>query len=209
MKITLFLGLVLSLGCSQASADDYYASVRGILGKSQVKSGSKKSSFISEGVDLSFGTYLTPQIRSEISLGFLTGKKKIDSGNSKLVNNPKFKNDVYSLMLNGYYDFEHLNLANPYLMAGLGYAKNKSSLKYLANANGVTTPGKSSVSKNNFAWQIGAGVDMKAANEIKIGLGYRYRDTGSSSTNFKIANEPLTLKRKPYHLLTANVRMDF
>ncbi|MBA8666702.1 porin family protein [Holosporaceae bacterium 'Namur'] len=213
MKKIFFLGLSFSLFAAQANADDFYLSLSGVVGKNRDKiTNSKKSgriSITSEGGELGVGTYLTPDFRGELSLGYLVGKKNYTDKEYGIVEHLKLKHESYSILLNSYYDFNNHTMAVPYIMAGLGYVNNKINAKYSEYifANTLIDQDKNSGSKKSFAWQLGAGIDMKAANDIKIGLGYRFRDTGSSS--FRLKENAITVKREPYHLLLANVKMDF
>ena len=43
------------------------------------------------------------------------------------------------------------------------------------------TPGFSNQSQSSFSWVLGLGVDMQVNNNIRVGLGYRYSNFGSSS----------------------------
>ena len=67
-----------------------------------------------------------------------------------------------TFMANGYYDFETKGSAlAPYLTVGLGAADVRSS-------DNVTTD-----SKTVFAWQAGAGLGLKATDNLTVDLGYR------------------------------------
>ena len=75
---------------------------------------------------------------------------------------------VFSVMVNAYADFDIDGGVTPYLMGGVGYAN--VDLK----VDGDLLNGPVSSSNSAFAWQIGAGVGVKAAENITVDLGYRY-----------------------------------
>lgn len=72
---------------------------------------------------------------------------------------------VLSYMANAYADFSSDKEISPYIMAGVGFA---------------TITGKSggeSTDDTVFAYQVGAGIGMKASEQATIDLGYRYLAT--------------------------------
>lgn len=71
---------------------------------------------------------------------------------------------IWSFMGNGYYDFSIEDSSiSPYLTAGLGLAVVTSR-----------TAAVDIVDKSAFAWQVGAGVGIKASEQVIVDLGYRY-----------------------------------
>ena len=102
---------------------------------------------------------------------------------------------AFSYMVNGYYDINlNKSSVSPYVTVGLGGASFKGS-------------DAGSTSKSAFAWQIGAGVGVKAAKDVTVDLGVRYLKPGSidsedehgnpGKTSFSITN------------ILAGVRYDF
>ena len=87
---------------------------------------------------------------------------------------PNSSNDTYSFftyMVNGFYDVDIKNSSiTPYLMAGLGGASVKA-----------INEGYADQTSNVFAWQVGAGIGIKAANKLTVDLGYRYLKPSSFS----------------------------
>ena len=70
---------------------------------------------------------------------------------------------VLTYMVNGYYDINKSSVS-PYVMVGLG---------------GVSLKPEGDTSKSVFAWQVGAGVGVKAAKDLTVDLGFRYLKPGS------------------------------
>ena len=82
-----------------------------------------------------------------------------------------FKVETHSFMLNGYYDFDTNTQIKPYIGAGIGYTKLKSSAKYNGESLG-------SMDDNTFTWQIGAGIGYQLNDNVTAEVGYRYVDYG-------------------------------
>jgi opacity protein-like surface antigen len=73
--------------------------------------------------------------------------------------------DVWTFMANGYLDYNMNNSsASPYVMAGIGVADASISGGNWGASSGST----------EFAWQVGAGVGIKASDKTTIDFGYRY-----------------------------------
>ena len=85
--------------------------------------------------------------------------------------NAKFKVETQAIMLNGYYDINTNSKLTPFISAGIGYAKVKTSLYLDGEKQG-------SIDKNNFAWQLGFGAGYAVSNNVTIDAGYRYIDYG-------------------------------
>jgi opacity protein-like surface antigen len=74
---------------------------------------------------------------------------------------------IWSFMANGYLDYDMKDEGiSPFIMAGLGYAS--VSAHY---------PG-SDANDSAFAWQVGAGVGIKASDKVTFDVSYRYFKTG-------------------------------
>lgn len=72
---------------------------------------------------------------------------------------------LLSFMANGYADFDMDGGVAPYLMGGIGFATVDVSVD---SVSADATP---------FAWQVGAGIGVKASETITVDLGYRYMAT--------------------------------
>jgi len=80
----------------------------------------------------------------------------------------------WTFMANGYYDFDAGYGMKPYLMGGLGAADGKFS--------------PTNYDKTDFAWQIGAGVGVKVADNVTFDLGYRYFKPDNNVADFDSHN---------------------
>lgn len=73
-----------------------------------------------------------------------------------------FDDDVslLTVMANAYYDFDTGTEIRPYIMGGAGLAH--ADMSWASNSDDV------------FAWQVGAGVGFKVADQTTLDIGYRY-----------------------------------
>ncbi|MBA8666699.1 porin family protein [Holosporaceae bacterium 'Namur'] len=215
MKKILGIAALAIMASSTASAADYYASISGLYGKGGVKSSSKdfgeynSSNSKPKGFDVAVGSQITPETRAELAIGYLVSDKK-----SKAFESTSYRGEIFgkaqtiSVMLNGYYDFANSSAFTPYVMAGVGYAHNKFKTGFVGKdlKNGgkvINTPYNKS--KGSFAYQVGLGIDAKVADNVKLGIGYRFKDTGLNSVK-KDGNK---IKVKHSHLALAHVRFEF
>ena len=83
----------------------------------------------------------------------------------------KWTYSIQSYMVNGFADFNDENKISPFLMAGIGIANIQNKEQGPPDDFGVTVTG---TSNGVFAWQAGAGVGVKASDNITIDLAYRY-----------------------------------
>jgi opacity protein-like surface antigen len=74
---------------------------------------------------------------------------------------------TWALMANAWWDLTNDSQFTPYIGGGIGYAISKFD-------GGAVYDGVD----GNFAWQLGAGVDVAVSQSTSLGLGYRYFDAG-------------------------------
>lgn len=74
---------------------------------------------------------------------------------------------TWALMANAWIDLTSDSQITPYIGGGIGYAISKFD-------GGAVYDGVD----GNFAWQLGAGVDVAVSEATSIGIGYRYFDAG-------------------------------
>jgi len=100
---------------------------------------------------------------------------------------------VLTYMFNGYYDIDlNKSSVSPYVMAGLG---------------GASLKPKDGDSKSKFAWQVGAGVGIKAAKELTVDLGIRHLKPGSlDGSAYDNTNGKYSFS---YTNILAGIRYDF
>ena len=93
---------------------------------------------------------------------------------------------IFSYLVNGYYDIDVKGGITPYLTAGLGGASITAK-----------STGSSDTTSSGFAYQLGAGVGIKASENVVIDLGYRFfkpssfnvyntTDISATSNNFLV-----------------------
>ena len=114
---------------------------------------------------------------------------------SKVVGIPVTGLSVSALtyLANGYYDFETKGSAlAPYLTVGLGGAT-------IGSSDGVTTD-----HNTVFAWQAGAGLGLKAGDNLTVDFGYRFLKPSNVSTG--VLGSDVTVAS---HNFLAGVRYNF
>ena len=94
------------------------------------------------------------------------------TGSPEAIHNEKWTYSIQSYMVNGYVDFNDECKISPFLMAGIGIANIQNKEKYLGISDGGATV--TGTSNGVFAWQVGAGVGVKASDAVTIDLAYRY-----------------------------------
>jgi len=140
------------------------------------------------------GWRFTPNLRADLSFDYRPDYNQ----QTTLGVGPGAKTGLHNwtLMLNGYYDIpiESFPLV-PYVGGGIGLARN--SLHGVT----VTVPGTGVASftgndKDQFAWQLSAGVSYNFTPNLALDVGYRYLDAGSTGIGGKLhANELATSLR--------------
>lgn len=99
---------------------------------------------------------------------------------------------IFSYMLNYYYDINLKNGIAPYITAGIG----SSTIRVKGFLNALDSAYVSD-SQSMFTYQLGAGIGIKASENIVIDLGYRYfkpapytvldmADISAASSNFLV-----------------------
>ncbi len=74
---------------------------------------------------------------------------------------------TWALMANAWFDLGNSSQFTPYIGGGIGYAISKFD-------GGAVYDGVD----GNFAWQLGAGLNVAVSDTTALGLGYRYFDAG-------------------------------
>ena len=128
------------------------------------------------------GYQIDRNFRAELTLQKLDiqGERNVTDGSER----SKFQN--LTAFANGYFDLVTFNKLTPYLTAGAGFVNTKQKLK--ATNTTYAEPkvnNLSGKSKNNFAWNIGAGFRHSFNDNITLDLGYKYLDFGTNQTTLK------------------------
>lgn len=139
-------------------------------------SASGKAKFSDEvwGGSLAYGVK-SGALRTELELNLKSDaeKKYADEWSTE-----KVSMENNSVMLNAYYDIDTGTRFTPYVGAGIGVSHLKGTYKWSSNDTDIDENGKYSKSKNNFTWQVGAGVAYALTDNISVDAGYRYTDAG-------------------------------
>ncbi len=106
--------------------------------------------------------------RLEAEIGY--HNNGVDTHNGSSVSNTDVS--VWSFMANGYLDYNMKGKGfSPYVMGGVGFAD--ASIHSDSGDYGDTV----------FAWQVGAGVGIKATEKVAVDVGYRYFKPSDVSWN--------------------------
>jgi opacity protein-like surface antigen len=129
------------------------------------------------------GYRLTPNFRADFTLDYLS--RVSVTGQSTTVPPSTGSANLASLvgLYNVYADLTPipaLGFLQPYLTAGLGFARNSLGV---TSGNSVLGPFTiSSNSETNFAWDVGLGVSVPLSPGISGDLGYRFMELGEIRT---------------------------
>ena len=127
--------------------------------------------------------------RLEIEVGYHSNAVDTWNGDPPEPDYPDEHINIWSFMANGYLDYNMKDTGiSPYIMGGIGYASITDKWTTASDSDGV------------FAWKIGAGLGIKAADKVNIDIGYHYFAT----------NDPVFEDQKitiSSHNITAGVRI--
>jgi len=131
--------------------------------------------------------------RIEVALGYQSDDIDTVKRNGVPVSVTGYSVSTFSYMLNGYYNLDIKGSGlSPYLTAGIG----GSSLIEKGGSGADETTG-------GLAWQLGAGVGIRASEHITVDLGYRYFRPSAYNANFATDITALS------HNVMAGVRYGF
>lgn len=142
----------------------------------QIGAGLKLNNYLRTDVTLSYRDKLT-KVGSYIDADGIRNKpsNQLDSGALETSN--------WSTMLNIYVD--PLRAAgldtgafSPYLQGGIGWARNKTEDMKFTTAGTIIGD-----THNDFAWQVGAGVNYAITDQWKLDLSYRFIDMGEARSS--------------------------
>jgi opacity protein-like surface antigen len=126
------------------------------------------------------------------------------------------KSDIKSLvgMVNAYYDFPSVAGFTPYVGGGIGIARNEIRTTTMSSG-GVQLVAINGSTRNEFAWQAGAGLAISVLPAVAIDIGYHYLDAGKLQTSspgtvlgMPVSGSPLSGRLKA-HEVTAGLRVGF
>ncbi len=115
----------------------------------------------------------------------------------------KAKIDVWTMMLNGYFDIGTWRGLTPYVMGGIGTSYVDVSSVKSFSPSGTQSTYNGDHGTWNFAWAVGAGVSYAMTPNWTMDLGYQYRDLGKAKT-FRLSDVGTGTGRIVYDDLTAH-----
>lgn len=133
------------------------------------------------------GLKVNQYFRTDVTVSYRDNMADLDTfddlaGSRFNVTDGRHNTSNITTMLAGYIDpFTVLKIDtgnfSPYLQAGVGWARNTTKSSHLGNS---VLDGKTS---DEFAWQIGAGLNYALTDNWKVDLSYRYIDMGKARTS--------------------------
>lgn len=167
------------------------------------------------------GYYIMDNVRTELTLNFLTNPEFKGSSTRKLLKverkvESKVKENVKSLLLSGYVDLYDAGVVKFYAGAGVGMAQlqQKVTGSETTTINGkaetTTSDPLSCKTANNFAYQLSVGASFNLADNMNLDLTYSWRDYGETSDKAKDKdkNDKLAKSALRGHNLLAGIRFD-
>jgi opacity protein-like surface antigen len=110
----------------------------------------------------------TEPVRLEAEIGY--HRNAIDKVHGVTITDENLS--IWSFMANGYLDYDMKDEGiSPFIMAGLGYASVSDNWTGGSSSDGA------------LAWQVGAGVGIKASDKVTFDVSYRYFKTGDVTIN--------------------------
>ncbi len=184
--------------------------LKGGLGYAQqhyVVNGANSTKFRGKGIVgiIGMGYSWQNNLRGELEL-------YIDSGipGNGYVNQTKYKSEIktYAGLVNIVYDFNNSSQITPFLLAGIGYGKNRFEV-HGSSSNGFH------YAKNNkmaFMYQLGAGVDLKIDKKVSFEISYRALNKGTKSLYLQSDNGQVVEGRRHgdfQHTVLAAIKLSF
>lgn len=162
MKNLFGLVLFAMLCAMPASANNWYTGVYGGFNWNDVinqKFVDDKSGYVIGGV-VGKTVPAVAGLRIEADVSFRQNEVDIFNGAISA------DHDTFALMGNVVYDLPvFLGPVQPYVLAGVGYGHTEATFEDVALLK---------LENSGLAWQLGAGANVKVADGISAGLGYRY-----------------------------------
>ena len=160
--ITLAAVLASTVVAAAAEAKGFYTSVYGGANWDDVIS----APFVDENTGMVIGGTVgtsidsVPGLRIEADLSFRQNEVDIFGGFVSA------DHDTVALMGNVVYDLPvNMGPVHPYVLAGVGFAQTSATFEDVALLK---------LESSGVAWQLGAGLNTKVADNVTAGIGYRY-----------------------------------
>ena len=160
---------------------------------------------VGNGVTAGIGAGIkTDWLRTDFTLDYLSPLKY--QGTFAVPGTVTAKMSAWSALINGYIDLGTWYRATPYIGAGLGAARVRTS-DYESTVAPPFTPGLTNA-QWNFAWAAMAGVGYAVSSNIILDAGYRYINFGNVKSGTD-ASGAMTFKNLAAHEVRVGIRWSF
>jgi opacity protein-like surface antigen len=189
---------------AQAENNNYYVQLNGGIASGLAPKGeiADKKMGRSGLVGAEAGYQYNDNLRVGVSLDYLTkfsfkSSQAADSEDETLLDtNDRYKVKSLVSMLNVYYDIMEIKGFTPYVTAGAGIARNKTSDVNTAQDLSDSESDSDTVlvkgTKTNFAYKVGFGSKYAVTQAISLDVRYQFMDLGKIKTN---STEDLAMKK--------------
>lgn len=152
--------------------------------------------------NIGLGHIITDQYRYDLNFNYRYLYYKATEVDMGILDSIRQGVKMYSVLLNGYYDFFQNKVFNPYLTMGIGASINNSR-DAIPSMNGIEVerpPGKKTT---NFAWNIGIGTRLVLNKKVNFDIAYKYIDLGKITT--KDPDDGLDTRGRSFRIKTHNI----
>lgn len=136
----------------------------------------------------------------------------VSSGSNKDTSSWSVRSDLF--MANIAFDLIEGEKITPYLKTGVGFSKNKAN-DFITDSVSTSSNGAGThnvwgnKTKNNFTWQVGAGLDFKTSDIITTNIAYNFVDRGKFDTSYNTAQKSTKYSNLQDHIFTFGVKFKF
>lgn len=155
------------------------------------------------------GYYLMDNVRTDLSLEFVSSPELKKSGNfsNGHSGSAKHKGEVMALMVNAYVDMFDISVAKVFAGLGVGMSQVKEKVSIVDNTDSRQSGDASSKKNNNVAYQLTLGTSSEVAPGVNAELAYSWKDFGKTKAKSGDDSWAGTTNYRGHNLM-AGIRFD-
>lgn len=116
---------------------------------------------------------------------------------------------TFALLVNLWYDFDIGEGVKPYVGGGIGWGRSEAEGVFYRTFPSTGTAFIYDADGSGFVWQLGAGLRYPIADDMKLGLGYRYFRGPDIDNNVFVGKNSLPLEfERDNHSVTLDLTFD-